>query len=111
MLTHICPYELSHLLERERERERDRERERERERERQRERERERERDVVTHAKQSLSLSLSDLIESSQQDGADHAGHLKPQTGQESSTFQSNVRGPNDQGLPRRRLHGENVVT
>ncbi len=51
------------------------------------------------------------LIEPSQEDGADHTRDVKSNTGQEPGTLQSNIGCPNDEGLPRGRGHGEQVVT
>ena len=53
----------------------------------------------------------SHLIETSQEYGADHARDVKAQPSKEACTFQSDVRSPDDQGLPRRSRHGEYVVT
>ena len=53
----------------------------------------------------------SHLIETPQEDGADHARDVKAQPREEAGTFQSDVRSPDDQGLPRRSRQGEYVVT
>ena len=50
------------------------------------------------------------LIEPSEQYGAHHAGDVKPEPSQEPGTLQGDVRGPNDQGLPRGVLLGEDVI-
>lgn len=51
------------------------------------------------------------LIESSQQNGANHDGHIQPQTGQKTTALQSHIRRSDDESLPGTVGQWEQVIT